>query len=788
MVSIHYRPGKLSRAGPITPAAHHPRPNTIPTTTPLKSILKRPNDISISPTVNKLTGSGGSKVQVLVEIGGQQRTAFIDGGSPICLIHASLTENFKKTPNHVARLRQVQGTLHDEGVIVFVPIKFGQLLVEFPCFAIKDLEDDILIGQDFLERYKIRPDYDRRVSESVLTGDVPWTSPLVDIWKDHGIPITEFPIRRVQTFEMIHSDMSHPPLTHSEMSHPPLTHPRRSLPQITRQNHPPTSSVPHPVAMTQPTQIPKPTKEVPKKPHTKDADASRTFRPHILRIRVSEKTKIPARTRIYVPIQPTGLRRGEECVLKAAARLYHTNRLLIPTMLINDDTAGIIVTNPTTSDIWVCQDTVLGTEIPGATIPDSNLTTDDLQVRHVSTGTEITREDMQKKLDINPNLTQNDKDMLLNVIQKHHKAFAWDPDRMGRTDRLKFTIDTGDHPPKRIRPYPASEQGRKQIREEVKRMLELDLIEPSSSPWSSPVHLVPKKNGSGKRFTTDFRFLNSITTNVTAYPLPRIDDILSTLRDAKYITVMDLKHGFWQIELDEKDREKTAFVTPDAGFFQYKVLPMGLSSSAGHFQFLMDLILSGLKPEVVLSYIDDLIIHSVTLEEHAEKLDKVLARIVEEGLTFQPKKCHIGYPETKVLGFIIGGGQMRLDASVLSGVRDFPRPTTVKETQRALGLFNHYRKFIDGYAHKMTPLYDLLKKDSPFQWGEAQENAFQFAKNSILSEPVLALFQPGFETRLQTDALCVGVVASLSQIHPEGIELAFNCNFTSVGTSANDDR
>ena len=185
-------------------------------------------------------------------------------------------------------------------------------------------------------------------------------------------------------------------------------------------------------------------------------------------------------------------------------------------------------------------------------------------------------------------------------------------------------------------PYRVSHKEREVVREHVKSMLESDVIEPSNSPWSSPVVLAPKADGS-LRFYIDYRRVNAVVTK-DVYPLPVMDDILTYLSGARFFSSMDLEWGFWQIPVAEEHRHKTAFVTTD-GLFQFKRLPFGLHTSPPNFQRLMDRVLTGLKWEQCLCYLDDILVFANTLEEHNQRLGRVLQAKGDAAMTLNPKKC-----------------------------------------------------------------------------------------------------------------------------------------------------
>ncbi|KAL5457414.1 hypothetical protein EMCRGX_G034666 [Ephydatia muelleri] len=168
-------------------------------------------------------------------------------------------------------------------------------------------------------------------------------------------------------------------------------------------------------------------------------------------------------------------------------------------------------------------------------------------------------------------------------------------------------------------------------------MLEKDVIQPSHSPWSSPIILVRKKDGS-MRFCVDYRKVNSVTKK-DAYPLPRVDDTLDTLGGTKFFSTLDLASGYWQVEVEEADRQKTAFTTPE-GLFEFKVMPFGLCNAPATFQRLMDRVLNDLKWTDCLVYFDDIVVVGRTFSEHLHCLGNVLTRLRQAGLKLQPKKCN----------------------------------------------------------------------------------------------------------------------------------------------------
>ena len=211
-------------------------------------------------------------------------------------------------------------------------------------------------------------------------------------------------------------------------------------------------------------------------------------------------------------------------------------------------------------------------------------------------------------------------------------------------------------------------------------MQERDVIKPSSSPWASPIVLVWKKDRS-TRFCVDYRKLNSITRK-DAYPLPRIDDTLSTLAGARWFSTLDLVSGYWQVEVDPKDRCKTAFCTTE-GLFQFKVMPFGLCNAPATFQRLMDLVLAGLQWFHCLVYLDDVMTLRRSFHKHLHNLLAVFKRLRKAGLKLKPSKCLL-QPEVQYLGHVVTQEGVSGDPSKIEKVQTWSEPQSVQEVRRSV--------------------------------------------------------------------------------------------------------
>ena len=328
----------------------------------------------------------------------------------------------------------------------------------------------------------------------------------------------------------------------------------------------------------------------------------------------------------------------------------------------------------------------------------------------------------EKVLEVGDTLSKEEQQQLFMVLLEYADIFAEHPDDFGRTDKVKHSINTGDSPPvrqpvRRIPPY-----RRDEAKKLLSEMLAKDVIQRSNSPWASPIVLVQKKDGS-IRFCVDYCKVNSITRK-DAYPLPRVDDTLDTLSGSRWFTTLDLFSGYWQVELEEKDKEKTAFCTPD-GLFEFNVMPFGLCNTPATFQHLMDMVLAGLQWTDCLVYIDDIIVVGKTFPQHLQNLTQVFDQLRNAGLKLKPKKCSFCTQCVEFLGHTATPEGVSTDPKKIEKVADWPTPSSKKEVQQFLGLANYCRRFIADFSNIARPLHRLTEKTVVFKWDSDCQTAFE---------------------------------------------------------------
>lgn len=304
------------------------------------------------------------------------------------------------------------------------------------------------------------------------------------------------------------------------------------------------------------------------------------------------------------------------------------------------------------------------------------------------------------------------------------------------------------------------------IDREVEGMLEQGIIEPSDSPWSSPIVIVKKKDGQ-HRFCIDFRRINEVTHR-DAYPLPQMTATLDKLRGARYLSTLDLKNGYWQVPLTPESRPITAFTVPGKGLFQFRVMPFGLHSAPATFQRLLDTVLGPELEPYVFVYLNDIIVISRTFSEHLKLLAETFCRLREARLRLNPEKCKFCVTQLKYLGHVVGRNGIRTDPEKVSAVANWPEPATIKQVRQFLGMASWYRRFIESFSTVAAPLTHLTRKNARWKWEEEESTAFRTLKERLISAPVLAC--PDFSRRifLQTDASSTGLGAVLTQRYDDG--------------------
>lgn len=291
-------------------------------------------------------------------------------------------------------------------------------------------------------------------------------------------------------------------------------------------------------------------------------------------------------------------------------------------------------------------------------------------------------------------------------------------------------------------------------------MLRIGIIRPSNSSFASPVLLVCKKDGTW-RFCVDYRQLNAITLK-SKHPMPIVDEFLDELAGSVWFTKLDLLSGYHQLRIAEGDEFKTAFCTHQ-GLYKFLVVPFGVTGGPFSFQGWMYAVLEPLLRKGVLVFMDDILTHNSTLQEHVSQLRAVFQLLKENKVVIKRSKCEFATKQIEYLGHQISVDGVATDSAKIAAVQSWPTPTNTRTLRGFLGLIGYYRKFIQHYGMISKPLIALLCKGVLFQWTLDADKAFQLLKSALTQAPVLAL--PYFHDTfvLETDACNTGIGAVLMQ-------------------------
>jgi hypothetical protein len=319
----------------------------------------------------------------------------------------------------------------------------------------------------------------------------------------------------------------------------------------------------------------------------------------------------------------------------------------------------------------------------------------------------------------------------------------------------------------KVKSYPMSPAEQVELDKWLEENLAKGYLQPSKSPMASPVFFIKKKDGK-LRLVQDYRRLNKITIK-NRYPLLLAADIINWLTGAQLFTKFDVHWGYHNIRIKSGDEWKAAIIT-NRMEVEPTVMGFGMTNSPATFQSLMNSVFADLiATGVVAVYMDDILIYTTTLAKHRKIVREVLQRLQDHDLYLKPEKCKFEKQEIEYLGMIIRPGEVCMDHGKVSAVRDWPTPTTLCEVRAFIGFSNFYRRFIKDFSSIARPLHDLTKKDVPWQWHTEQQHAFDTLKEKFCQEPILKVYDPNLETRVEVDASGFATGGILSQKYPDGL-------------------
>uniref|UniRef100_L7LYF1 RNA-directed DNA polymerase n=1 Tax=Rhipicephalus pulchellus TaxID=72859 RepID=L7LYF1_RHIPC len=357
------------------------------------------------------------------------------------------------------------------------------------------------------------------------------------------------------------------------------------------------------------------------------------------------------------------------------------------------------------------------------------------------------------------NLSDSQKEELRSVLSDFQEVMSSRPGRC-KLGEHKITLVPGARQ-SRTHTYKVPMALRAEVERQMSELVEWDFIYPVQSCFAHPIVCAAKKDGS-IRVCVDYRNLNAIT-EPDSFPMGNVTELLYTIAKAKYISVLDMTRGYWQIPLSGESQGLAAFATP-SGLYAWKVMPYGLRNSAATFQRIVNELLANHR-QYACAYIDDVAVFSETWQDHMCHLRAVLQAIQSAGLTVNPAKCNFAQPRVKYLGHEVGSGIHAPDSDRVRAIQQLRPPKTKKELRSVLGLLNYYRDYVPEYSRLVLPLTGLTNKRVPntLPWTAEAQHAFDAVKEALASVPGLTAPIPGKEFYLATDASERAVGACLSQ-------------------------
>lgn len=363
-----------------------------------------------------------------------------------------------------------------------------------------------------------------------------------------------------------------------------------------------------------------------------------------------------------------------------------------------------------------------------------------------------------------PDLTEENKNEINEFLRNWKSSFSTST---GKTSVFEFKLYY-DHtiPPIKQRCYPLSPAMEEKTHAEIDKLLAEGTIENSDSPWSSPAFLVPKKNGS-YRLCVDFRAINKIIRK-NSYPLPIMSNLIDKLKNAKYITSLDMDQAYHSIPVHEDSKDLTAFCVQGKGLFQYKYLPFGLSTAGSAYQACIEKVLQPVlydtkKKFVVWAYLDDVCIASETYEDHIEAVNTVMKLLREANFKINWSKSKFFQMYTEILGHVCGQGTVQVSPKKIESIVNYPRPKSQKQLRSFLSLASYFRRFQKNLSEKCAPMTEMLQKGVKFVWTEERNKAFEEVKSCLISPPILSVPDFDLPFEVHSDASLGSVAGALMQ-------------------------
>ena len=357
------------------------------------------------------------------------------------------------------------------------------------------------------------------------------------------------------------------------------------------------------------------------------------------------------------------------------------------------------------------------------------------------------KEKFQQQFDFpNTDLTADQIQKVKDLLWSYQDIFSKDEFDIGHAQTVKHRIELTDTTPFKQRHRRVPPAMYQEVKNHLRHLKEGGIIRESSSPYASAVVLVRKRNGA-LRMCVDFRQLNQRTVKDN-YALPRIEEMIDHMAGSKYFSSLDLRSGYYQVEMEEEHKPRTAFTVGPWGFWEFERMPFGLTNAPATFQRLMEKAMGELHMTQCFTFLDDVIVPGTDFEEAYTRLGNTLQKTRENNLKLNAKKCQFFKTRVKYCGHIVSKDGVGTDPDKTAQISEWKTPENQTEVRQFLGFSGYYRRLVEGYSKIAKPLTDLLgggkrkkkgKKTNSIQpppkwkWGPEQEKAFQELKDRLTS-------------------------------------------------------
>lgn len=369
-----------------------------------------------------------------------------------------------------------------------------------------------------------------------------------------------------------------------------------------------------------------------------------------------------------------------------------------------------------------------------------------------------------EEVNISKDLTSDQRERLAQVIVKNAKAFGLDGRLGNYHERIEIPMKPGAIPIS-LPPFPVSPAKREVIDKQMDSWIKLGVIEPSKSPWAAPIFIVYRNKK--PRMVIDLRRLNDQVIP-DEFPIPKQEDILQALTGSQWLTTLDALAGFTQLTMSDSAAEKLAFRT-HRGLWQFRRMPFGYRNGPSLFQQIMQNVLAPFLWIFALVYIDDIVIFSLSFDDHLKHLDQVFSTIANANITLSPAKCHFAYQSLLLLGQKVSRLGLSTHKEKVDAILALEVPRNVSELHTFLGMMVYFSAYIPFYSWIAHPLFQLLKKDTAWEWTDLHQEAFDLSKQVLTNAPVRGYAMEGLPYRLYTDACDYGLAGILQQVQPIAI-------------------